>query len=581
MMDALHFLRPYWLCALLPVTLGWWWYGFRRHRRSIWNQVAQPAFVRLLVDRGSATRWFAKSRHWLAAACAVAVIAMAGPAWQRSPQAVFRSRAALVIALDLSQSMLAQDITPSRVKRARLKIRDLLSQRERGDTALIVYAANAYAVTPLTHDVRTVENLIAPLEPTIMPRQGTNPRAALELAAKLIHRSGRRAGDVLLVTDGLGGEKPGQLAASANKHGLRVSVLAVATTQAARVPGLNGIGTLHYHGRPVTSTLDRAPLEKLAAATGGLYQPVRRDAQDIKRLQRLFGERHGGYRAVSGQATEQWRDLGPWLLLFLCLPMAAYMFRRNFLFLLALGILVPVPQSQAATWTSIFLNDNQRGLAAYQQGRYQTAEHLFSDPRWRAAAAFKQGDLKKALTLYSQLDDIASVYNRGNALVKLARFKQALEAYNEVLARDPGNADAAYNKAQVLKLLDKLTPRSQNKNPARGSGKKENSRSANNRESEKTSKSAGQAKRSKSARAASKKNRQSGLKAAGKSVNRHETRRPSLEAEANQAASDKHISSAEYRLRRIPDDPAGLLRRKFLYQYEHRAHRNRGGGPPW
>lgn len=579
MMDALHFLRPYWLCALLPVAVGWWWYGFRRHRRSIWNQAVQPAFVRLLVDRGSPARWSAKPRHWLAATCTVAVIALAGPAWQHSPQAVFRSRAALVIALDLSQSMLAQDITPSRVIRARLKIRDLLSQRERGDTALIAYAANAYAVTPLTHDVRTVENLVASLQPTIMPRQGTNPRAALELAAKLIHRSGRRAGDVLLITDGLGGADPDQLAVLANKHDLRVSVLAVATTQPAPVPRLNGIGTLHYHGRPVTDTLDPAPLKKLAAATGGRYQPVRRDAQDIKRLQRLFGERYGGYRAVSDRATEQWQDLGPWLLLFLCLPMAAYMFRRNFLFLLALSVLVPVPQSQAATWTSTFLNNNQRGLAAYQRGQYQTAEHLFSDPRWRAAAAYKQGDLKKALAFYSQLDDVASIYNRGNVLVKLARFKQALEAYNEVLARDPRNADAAYNKAQVLKLLNKLTPRTQNQKPVRGSGNGESARDAKNRESGKSSKSAGQAKHSKSARAASKKNRQSSSKAAGKSVNGREMRRPSLEA--NQAASDKHINSAEYRLRRIPDDPSGLLQRKFLYQYEHRAHRNRGGGPPW
>src|SRR5699024_9605126 len=86
------------------------------------------------------------------------------------------------------------------------------------------------------------------------------------------------------------------------------------------------------------------------------------------------------------------------------------------------------------------------------------------------AAAYRQGKLKTALSLYAKQDDIASVYDRGNVLVKLGRFQKGLEAYNEVLARDPGNRDAAYNKAQVLKLL-KAIERQQHPKRSRHSSK--------------------------------------------------------------------------------------------------------------
>lgn len=577
-MEALHFFRPWWLCALVPLVALWWWYGFSRHRQSAWNRAIEPAFVRLLVGHGAGGNWWRKPRHLLALACVVAVVALAGPAWQRAPQGVFRSNAALVIALDLSQSMLAQDVAPSRLQRARLKILSLLQQRQHGDTALIAYAAHAYAVTPLTYDVRTLANLVPALNPGIMPSQGDNPRAALALAARLIHSARRDEGDVLLVTDDLAGQDPAGLAAFAQQHGLRVSVLAVATPQPTPIPNLDGVGNLQDQGRTVTSALDAAPLQELAKATGGRYQPVRRDARDIAQLGKLFATRHGTSHAVAGRAAEQWRPLGPWLLLLLCLPLVVVLFRRNLLFVLALVVLAPMAQSHAAGSPAWFQNNNQRGLAAYQRGDYSKAQQLFSDPRWRAAAAYRQGNLKTALSLYAGQDDIASVYDRGNVLVKLGRFQQALAAYNEVLARDPGNRDAAYNKAQVLKLLNALNKNQQSRRSRQSSDHSKNGQRQKGRNRQKSAQTEHKPKPPKSAQGEQKKSAQRSAEAASKRGSRH--KKPSSALQATQAQKQRQRQAAQYRLRRIPDDPSGLLRRKFDYEYQHRLDRGNVGDAP-
>ena len=112
----------------------------------------------------------------------VAAVALAGPAWQRIEQPVFRADQALVIALDLSRSMDAEDIQPSRLARAKLKILGILDRREGGQTALLVYTANAYTVTPLTNDTDTVAALVNSLSTDIMPSRGSYPEVGIRRA---------------------------------------------------------------------------------------------------------------------------------------------------------------------------------------------------------------------------------------------------------------------------------------------------------------------------------------------------------------------------------------------------------------
>ncbi|MEO6147876.1 MAG: VWA domain-containing protein, partial [Sulfuriferula sp.] len=151
MISAFHFLRPLWLFALIPLILMLWMMWRRRLLSRSWQRVVDPRLLaHLLIGKN------ARQGPWAMLAVGLggllAILALAGPAWQKLPQPVFRQQSALVLVLDLSLSMNATDIQPSRLERAKLKLRDILNQHKEGQTGLIVYAATPFVVSPLTTD---------------------------------------------------------------------------------------------------------------------------------------------------------------------------------------------------------------------------------------------------------------------------------------------------------------------------------------------------------------------------------------------------------------------------------------------
>src|SRR6185369_14687102 len=187
---------------LLPVAL---W--------LIWRVVggrAEGGGWRTLVDPGLRAHVLAepevlRESRWpliaLAGCAVLALVALAGPAWERLPVPAFRSDEALVVALDLSRSMDAGDVEPSRLARAKLKLLDLLEKRSAGQTALLVFTTHAFTVTPLTTDTRTIASLVGAISTDIMPTRGGSLAAGLDKARALLRQTGVRSGDVLLITD--------------------------------------------------------------------------------------------------------------------------------------------------------------------------------------------------------------------------------------------------------------------------------------------------------------------------------------------------------------------------------------------
>ncbi|WP_240554857.1 VWA domain-containing protein [Oceanicoccus sagamiensis] len=157
-LDQFHFLRPEWLLAIIPATLLALFFWRQKSSAANWRGAINPQLLDHLIDGGSqrVARW-----PWLLLLLVwvTASIAMAGPTWTKLPQPIHKKQDALVIVLDLSLSMLAEDIKPSRLVRARHKILDILAQREEGLTALIAYSGDAHIVSPLTDDNPTIANL--------------------------------------------------------------------------------------------------------------------------------------------------------------------------------------------------------------------------------------------------------------------------------------------------------------------------------------------------------------------------------------------------------------------------------------
>jgi Ca-activated chloride channel homolog len=611
-----HFLRPLWLLALIPlavlVTL------LHQHRLSRGNWTAacdRHLLPYLLLDKPvSRQRW---SLALLAIGGLLAIAALAGPTWEHLPVPVFRNSSALVIVLDLSRSMDASDIKPSRWQRARFKIVDILKRRKDGQSALVVYARDAFTVTPLTDDNDTISSQLAALSPSIMPSHGSIAEAApaLERAADLMKRAGLRSGDLLLITDGVT-EQAIEAAKLVRSQGYTVSVLGVGTRQGAPIP-LPGGFLKDDSGAIVIPRLHTAPLKELAAAGSGLFHTLTTDNSDLSALHAVIDshtQRSDGKN--TRQRIEQWYEIGPWLLLAL-LPIAALGFRRGTLGALLLCLLPIGEDANALEWKDLWATPDQQAHIAFQQRRMKQAAKIFEEPAWKAAAAYRAGRYEQAIQTLDGLDAADSYYNKGNALARLGRYEEAMAAYDKALESKPGLEDARYNRELLEQLLKQQQQKNQQQQSSEGDrpdkeqagqnadNSKQTQGQGGNRAGQTQSGPPQQSNSNTTPRRQDAQN-DTGTPPPGEPNTRMSKRReeargeggepteateaetrpmpdPAPEnkgedeklqprADVNQSEDEQQQANEQW-LRRIPDDPAGLLRRKFEYQYQLRRQK--------
>ncbi len=232
-----HFLRPWWFLALLPALTLLIILWRRRSEGGSWREVCDSELLpHLLLEAGGRPRRL--PLLLLAIGWLLAVMALSGPVWERQSQPLFQVALSRVVLLDLSPSMNAQDLKPSRLERARFKLQDILEKSREGRTALVVFAGEPHLVTPLTDDTETIAAMVPVLSVDIVPAEGDNLLPALMLAEELLSRGGSGSGEILLISDGisdLAGSLP--LVARLRDRGVRLSVLGVGTAEGAPVPG--------------------------------------------------------------------------------------------------------------------------------------------------------------------------------------------------------------------------------------------------------------------------------------------------------------------------------------------------------
>ena len=307
-----HFLRPWWLLALVALPLIWRALSQGRSDAGAWRGVVDEHLLPHLLVRDDGVQTSSRSPRMLAMlAFALACLALAGPAWEQLPQPLFQNRSARVIALELSATMQAQDVTPSRFERARFKIADILQRNADGQTALIAYAGEPFVVAPLTDDVNTVSNLLDALEPTVMPVQGNNTGKAMEMAASLIRGAGLREGEILLLADAVG-DGAETAVRRARAQGIRVSVIGVGSAQGAPVPLQQGGFLKNGSGEIVLPKLDNAALAGIGAGWRRIVCPDQHGCERSRsraRHARCTFERRGRFERSDDDALSRSRTL--------------------------------------------------------------------------------------------------------------------------------------------------------------------------------------------------------------------------------------------------------------------------------
>jgi Ca-activated chloride channel family protein len=448
-----HFLRPVWLAALPLglVLLALWRHEHDSNRQ--WQGVIAPGLLQYLMVRPGRGRGL-RPIHGVALMLALGAIAAAGPTWRQDRPPFLQNRAPLILAVDLSPSMDAADVPPSRLQAVKNKMHDLVKRNPGSKFGLLAYTGSAHMVLPPTDDAGLLDLFIQALSTDLTGAPGKNV-AAVIAQAQLLLRAQDATGSLVLFTDGADNSQNARITQQLQGSPLQVLVVAAGSANGGMLRDAQGRPRTDTNGRPLLGSFDGDSLKALAHAADAPLGSLTLNTDDLAWIE-LHAQRHFESVQDSDPAV-RWKDMGYWL----CWPLLAVALlcvRRGWsvawtaglFFSSALG-LVPAPV-QAASPASAFFTPDQQGRWAFEHGRYAEAAARFDDAYWKGRAAYEAADFDMALEAFARLDTPEAYFYLGNTYARQHVYPQALSAYDQALRLRPVFPQASFNRALVARL---------------------------------------------------------------------------------------------------------------------------------
>lgn len=592
-----EFLRPWWLIAL-PFALGIPWVLRYQHvRTGQWRKLLPPQFQKYLLTRHNKQPNNLVGRL-LVSGYILSVLGLSGPAWQQNLTATVPQADPLIIVLELTPELYATDAAPNRLTQAKHKILDLLHIRQGAQTGIVVFAGSAHTLLPLSSDTATTQNLLAALKPTLMPVAGNRPDLGIQQAVQLLNQTRLGKGRIVLMASQVSKTASQSIQNMLHPTHTPLLVLGLGTPQGAPILSETGHFLRDDQGHTRISRLEQEALFQLAQATGGRYQQARLDDQDFKAL----GLQPNPQDTATPKANhnqqalhqQSWQDQGYWVLLPLLL-IAACGARKGWLFSLPLVFTLLSPDSaQAFEWSDLWQRPEQKGWALLETQPAEAVKY-FKNPQWQGIAHYKAGNYAEAIRCFSQSNSAIAHYNRGNALALSQQPEAAIAAYEHALSLQPELQMARQNKALVEHWMqtqqeEKTDAETQPpQNPLVTQQAEEAATSAASDPSQNPSPSNPElgSNEQKSVTPSPPAQTQSHTAAQlAATVSQGLSGEGASEATPEHPAEPIAHTQGSYSqqaldtwLRRIPDDPAELLRRKFLYEYYQSQEESSGSNP--
>lgn len=471
--ENFHFLRPWWLLACIPALVAALYVMRSASPLHLWTGFVAPHLLPHLVSGDGLAKWMRPTTMLIVVAL-LSSLAMAGPTWQQSTSPFIQDQSPLIFVVDLSGSMDQADIAPTRLERAKQKLRDIVAARESILAAVVVYAGSAHIASPLTNDPDVLLNMVDALSTQAMPRRGKFVEKTLpKLEALLAPTS--LPGTIVLLTDGV--PKPSAQSVEAfctlpptDQHQWIVYGIG-ATAQAHPASAANA--TLAPGDSKLSLPLERASLKNLAAVCSGTYVEVSIENEDVASI---VAQVQSHFESAGGE-ERPWIDMG-YFLLFPIALLTLLWFRRGWalqwvvLFTLMGPMLYPqsahASEGASSTFWDLWLSRDQQGYWAYQQGDYAQAARLFEDPMWKGSAYYLAEQFDNAIEVFSRLDTVEARFNLGNAYAQNQQYLNAVATYTEVLALEEGHARAKHNRTIVQALIDEINAMSANQQSEAG-----------------------------------------------------------------------------------------------------------------
>ncbi len=473
--SGLQFGQPWWLALglVVCVAITLFYRKFDRRRQSDLEKMAHARFLPLLFAGDSPQRRRLKRVLWISA-IGLCFTALARPQMGYEFREVRRRGIDLLFALDTSQSMLADDLTPNRLDRARLGIHDFVDRLEGDRIGLIPFAGSAYALCPLTLDYDAFRESLQVINTQMIPHQGTDLASAIQEAERLFEENQNNQRILVLITDGedLQGDVL-DAAKKAHEKGMVIYTVGVGNPEGSTIPVQfqNGRRDVmrDQKGEVVRTKLDESTLKKIAETTKGLYVPLGRGAEG---LNTIYQEK---LRLMPKTDLNQRMEKIPLEQFVWPLALAVFLLLVEFFLsdrkrissrqalsgwtlaiIVTAALSYPLPAQTAETVSY------NRGTEAYQRGEFvEATDHL--------RESLHTPDLELQQRAY---------YNLGNALYRLGqqvqqqepettvkRWQDSIKAYEDALALRGDDDDARYNCDLVKKKLEELQQQQQQQNP--------------------------------------------------------------------------------------------------------------------
>ncbi|MGA9252629.1 MAG: VWA domain-containing protein [Roseobacter sp.] len=424
--QVFHFIRPWALLAVLVIAALWWVVRGAAMRKSKGADGISPHLQKALTVGEAGTRRMLPI-DGVALALVLTCLAAAGPTWSRMPDPFTAPTAPVVIVLKVTPSMDGTDLAPSRLERAKLKIRDLLDLRAGARTALVAYAGTAHRVVPFTEDAQIMVPYLEGLASEVMPQEGANAQAAHALALEMLAAE-EAPGGILFLLDDLDVQDASVVTEAAGNAVVFHQML----PEGQRSRGIDAI-----EGVPVIA--------------------VTPDNADVRQIDRTL---NAAYRAALLETSEQpWQDQG-WMLAIPAALLCLLWFRQGWtmrwaVVLLVLGQGVATPtRAMAEGIADWFFTPDQQGQRAYNTNSFTRAAELYQDPMWQGFALFRSGQYDKAVEVLATIETAQAAFTQGVAHIRNRQYRDGVRAFETALARDPDYPGAKENLATAQEIVE-------------------------------------------------------------------------------------------------------------------------------
>ena len=478
-----RFENPLYLYALAIVPLlAVLHYATNVLRRRRLKKYGDPELLRPLMP--DVSRWRPEVKFWLLnAALAMMILCLARPQYGTKIDTRKRKGIEAIIALDVSNSMLAEDVKPSRLDKSKMLVSNLVDNMTDDKVGLIVYAGDAYTQLPITSDYVSAKMFLDNISPSMISIQGTDIARAIELATHSFTQQEGVGRAIFVITDGEDNEGGAvEAAREAQKHGMNVYVLGVGSPEGAPIPmpGSNRYITDNA-GNTVVSKLNEEMCREIAQAGGGAYIYVDNSSSAQSALQKHVDKlaKADMESTLYSEFDEHFRDFA-WVALVLLLLEILLLARKNHVFrnvrlfrmtpkaatVLALAFFLAVPAAAQRKNDRYFIRHGNRFYrdSTYAKAQVDYQKAIEKDNTNPVAhynlgnAQLFQGQPKDAMKSYEtaarlQKDKLrgAQIYhNMGVIFQSQKQFGEAVECYKNALRRNPKDDETRYNLALCL-----------------------------------------------------------------------------------------------------------------------------------